>query len=203
MSNEQAEVQNEEQLDSNVEQAEQAEKVESVEGDILSPEQLEIQELKAKLAAAEKKVADQQDSVVRAKAEVENIRRRAAIDVEKAHKFALEKFSGELLPVADNLSRALEVADKENEVLKPLVEGVELTLKSFEDALEKQGIKAVNPEGEAFNPEFHQAMSMVPNPDVPPNTVIAVMQKGYELNGRLIRPAMVMVSAAAPVDTQV
>ncbi|AWB68193.1 nucleotide exchange factor GrpE [Saccharobesus litoralis] len=204
---------NQQDINSEVPAEEQKEQtVESAEGqttpevenseDVLTEEQAKIKELSEQLAASERKVADQQDSVLRAKAEVDNMRRRAAQDVEKARKFALEKFSSDLLDVADNLERALQAADKDNEVLKPMIEGVELTLKSLTGALEKHGVKEVNPEGEPFNPEFHQAMSMVPNPDVAPNTVIAVMQKGYELNGRLIRPAMVMVSTAASVDTQ-
>lgn len=203
MSNEQQDAQNE-QVDANEAQVETQATEQDTQADVevLSPEQAEIETLKKQLAAAQTKVADQQDSVIRAKAEVDNIRRRSAQDVEKAHKFALEKFAGELLSVADNLGRALEVADREDESLKPMIEGIELTLKSFDDALSKQGITEVNPEGETFNPELHQAMSMVPNPDVKPNTVIAVMQKGYQINGRLLRPAMVMVSASAGVDTQ-
>jgi molecular chaperone GrpE len=162
----------------------------------LSPEE-EIAGLYAALEAANQTIADQKDSVVRAAADVENIRRRAAQDVEKAHKFALEKFANELLPVIDNLERAIEFSDKENETLKPVLEGVEMTLKSFADAVAKFGVETVNPQGEAFNPEFHQAMSIQPSNDVSPNTVLAVMQKGYTLNGRLLRPAMVMVSKAA------
>jgi len=148
------------------------------------------------LAEAKAKIEGQKDSVVRAAAEMENIRRRAALDVEKAHKFALEKFANELLPVIDNMDRAVEFADKENEALKPVIEGIELTLKSFTDALAKFNVEVVNPQGEKFNAEFHQAMTMQPSEDVEPNTVIAVMQKGYTLNGRLLRPAMVMVSKA-------
>ena len=155
-----------------------------------------IARLEAELAEANDKIEGQKESVVRAAAEVENIRRRAALDVEKAHKFALEKFSNELLPVIDNLDRAIEFADKENEAIKPVLEGVELTLKSFTDALAKFNVEVVNPQGEKFNAEFHQAMTMQPSEDVEPNTVIAVMQKGYTLNGRLLRPAMVMVSKA-------
>lgn len=162
----------------------------------LSPEE-EIAGLYLELEAAKQTIADQKDSVVRAAADVENMRRRAAQDVEKAHKFALEKFANELLPVIDNLNRAIEFSDRENETLKPVLEGVEMTLKSFEDAVAKFGVETVNPQGETFNPEFHQAMSIQPSNDVAPNTVLAVMQKGYSLNGRLLRPAMVMVSKAA------
>jgi len=161
-----------------------------------SPE-AEIAMLYAELEAAKQTIADQKDGVVRAAADVDNIRRRAAQDVEKAHKFALEKFANELLPVIDNLERAIEFSDKENEALKPLLEGIDMTVKSFNDAVAKFGVEIVNPQGEQFNPDFHQAMSIQPSNDVTPNTVLAVMQKGYTLNGRLLRPAMVMVSKAA------
>ena len=165
----------------------------------ISPEQEKINELELALAAAQSTVVDQKDSVIRAKAEVDNIRRRAAQDVEKARKFALEKFAGEMLVSVDNLERALQNIDKDDESNKGVIEGVELTLQGLISSLEKFGVKAVDPQDQPFNPELHQAMSMQEVPDVAPNTVIAVMQKGYELNGRLIRPAMVMVSKAAPV----
>jgi molecular chaperone GrpE len=168
----------------------------------ISEEQEKINELELSLAAAQSTVADQKDSVVRAKAEVDNIRRRAAQDVEKARKFALEKFAAEMLTTVDNLERALQSIDKDDEGNKAITEGVELTLQCLITSLDKFGVKAVDPQDQPFNPDLHQAMSMQEVPDVAPNTVIAVMQKGYELNGRLIRPAMVMVSKAAPsVDT--
>jgi molecular chaperone GrpE len=170
--------------------------------EVLSEEQERINELELAVATAQSTVNDQKDSVIRAKAEVDNIRRRAAQDVEKARKFALEKFAGEMLTTVDNLERALQSIDKDDESKKAVVEGVELTLQGLISSLDKFGVKAVDPQDQPFNPEFHQAMSMQEVPDVAPNTVIAVMQKGYELNGRLIRPAMVMVSKAAPsVDT--
>ncbi len=133
------------------------------------------------------------DAALRAQADAQNVKRRAEQDVEKARKFALERFTGDLLPVVDNLERALEAAS-DDAAVRPIVEGVELTLKSFLDAMGKYSIEQINPEGEPFDPQLHQAMSMVDNPDVEPNTVIAVVQKGYTLNGRLVRPAMVMVS---------
>ncbi|WDE03603.1 nucleotide exchange factor GrpE [Thalassomonas viridans] len=168
----------------------------------ISPEQEKINELELALAAAQATVADQKDSVIRAKAEVDNIRRRAAQDVEKARKFALEKFATELLPVIDNMERAIASVNVEDETQKAIAEGVELTLQSLLSAINKFGVTAVDPQDQPFNPELHQAMSMQEVEGVAPNTVIAVMQKGYELNGRLIRPAMVMVSKAAPsVDT--
>ena len=194
-------------------QAVDAEQVEVVEGE--TPEEAlagevvdetaeKIASLEKALAAAEAKVAEQQDSVLRARAEADNARRRADGEVEKARKFALERFAGELLPVIDNLERGLQMADTENEAIKPMVEGVEMTLKSFVSTIEKFGMTPIDPQGEAFNPELHQAMSMQESADHEPNTVMAVMQKGYELNGRLLRPAMVMVSRAPSdgVDTQ-
>ncbi len=169
----------------------------------VSLEQARIAELEQALAESDAKLAEQKDSVLRAIADAENKKRRAEAEIDKARKFALEKFAGELLPVLDNLERALAAADAENEVVKPLLEGVELTQKTFLSAVEKFGVTQLDPQGQPFNPELHQAMSMVENPDVPANTVIAVMQKGYELNGRLLRPAMVMVSRAPEggVDT--
>ncbi|MBB1294427.1 MAG: molecular chaperone GrpE [Pseudoalteromonas rhizosphaerae] len=183
-----------EQMQADVEAAVEA--ADAHEGEEVSPE-AEIAMLYAELEDAKQTIANQKDSVVRAAADVDNIRRRAAQDVEKAHKFALEKFANELLPVIDNLERAIEFSDKENETLKPLLEGIDMTVKSFNDAVAKFGVEIVNPQGEQFNPEFHQAMSIQPSNDVTPNTVLAVMQKGYTLNGRLLRPAMVMVSKAA------
>ena len=152
--------------------------------------------LEAELEAAQATIDGQKESVLRARAEMENAKRRAEAEVTKARKFALEKFAGELLPVVDNLERALQVADADNEAVKPLLEGVELTMKSFISTVEKNGLTMIDPQGEAFNPELHQAMSMQESADVAPNTVIAVMQKGYQINGRLLRPAMVMVSRA-------
>ena len=177
---------------------------EVVEGDIVDETAEKIASLEKALAAAEAKVTEQQDSVLRARAEADNARRRAEGEVEKARKFALERFAGELLPVIDNLERGLQMADTENDAIKPMIEGVEMTLKSFVSTIEKFGMSTIDPQGEAFNPELHQAMSMQESADHEPNTVMAVMQKGYELNGRLLRPAMVMVSRApeSGVDTQ-
>ena len=162
----------------------------------VTAEQARIAELEAQLEAAQQASAEERERAIRAVAEMENLRRRAAQDVAKAHQFALEKFAAELLPVLDNLERAIELADKENDALKPMVEGVELTLKSMQSGVAKFGLVALDPTNQPFDPNAHQAMSMVPSADVAPNTVIAVMQKGYELNGRVIRPAMVMVSKA-------
>ena len=189
-----------ETVDEQVEAAESA----AVEGEIVDESAARIAELEKALAASEAKFNEQQDSVLRARAEMENARRRAEAEVEKARKFALERFAGELLDVIDNLERAVMVADTENEAIKPMLEGVEMTLKSFVSTIEKFGMTPIDPQGEAFNPELHQAMSMQESADFAPNTVMAVMQKGYELNGRLLHPAMVMVSRAPDggVDTQ-
>jgi molecular chaperone GrpE len=135
------------------------------------------------------------DAALRAQADAMNVQRRAEQEVEKVRKFALERFCGDLLSVVDNLERALESSGDEPGSAA-LAEGVELTRKGFMDVLSKYGVEAVDPKGEPFDPETAQAMSMVEQPDVEPNSVVAVMQKGYVLNGRLLRPAMVMVSKA-------
>lgn len=134
------------------------------------------------------------DQTLRTLAEMQNLRRRVDRDVENAHKFALEKFVGELLPVVDNLERALAAIDADEEHLAAVREGIELTLKSFLGVLDGHKVKQIEPTGEHFNPDFHQAISMVPSPDVAENTVMEVFQKGYTLNDRLVRPAMVVVS---------
>lgn len=162
----------------------------------LSGEQAVISKLETELAQAQAKLADQQDLMLRIKADAENARRRDSQDVEKAHKFALEKFAGDLLPVVDNLERALAFINREDEAFAGIIEGVELTMKSFLDTVAKYGVQQIDPQGEPFNPDQHQAMTIQPSADVAPNTVTFVMQKGYELNGRLLRPAMVGVSKA-------
>lgn len=162
----------------------------------LSDQQAIIAKLEAELQQATAQVAEQQDILLRVKAESDNIRRRAAQDVEKAHKFALEKFAGDLLAVVDNLERSLTFIKPDDEATKSINEGVELTLKGLLDTIGKYGVQQIDPQGQPFNPEQHQAMSIQPSADVAPNTVTFVMQKGYELNGRLLRPAMVGVSKA-------
>ena len=152
-----------------------------------------IAQLEAELAQSQTGVRDAQ---LRAQAEIENIRRRAEMDVEKAHKFALEKFANELLPVIDSLERALEVANKEDPQLASMIEGIELTLKGLLGAVRKFGVEVVGETGVPFNPEVHQAMSMMESEEFEPNHVMLVMQRGYTLNGRLLRPAMVAVSKA-------
>lgn len=149
----------------------------------------------AQLAELQEQLDQTKDQALRAHADAQNARRRAEKDVENAHKFALEKFSKELLPVVDSLEHALAAFDQ-HEVADAVKEGVEMTLNMFISTLGKFNVEQIDPTGTPFDPQFHEAMSMVPNPDVEPNTVIAVMQKGYLLNGRLVRPAMVMVAKA-------
>ena len=192
--------QTQEPIDQETLAAEQSETI-AIEGMAIDPAY--VVELEQKLEQATNQAVEEKDRALRTVAEMENLRRRTALDVEKAHKFALEKFANELLPVLDNLERTLQVADKTNEAVKPLLEGVELTLKSMANSVAKFGVIAIDPQGQLFDPNHHQAMSMIENPDVAPNTVIAVMQKGYELNGRVIRPAMVMVSKAPTASVNV
>ena len=156
-----------------------------------------------KLEEADRAARQARDDLLRVQAEMQNLRRRTEQDVEKAHKYGLEKFSIELLTVMDNLERALSAAaEHDDETVKAIHEGVDLTLKSFSDCFCRFNIEAVDPMGEPFDPAVHQAMTIQENPDVEPNTVIAVMQKGYTLHGRVIRPAMVVVSkeAGAPAS---
>jgi len=148
-----------------------------------------------RLTALEAEVAELRDRALRAQAEAENTRRRAARDVENAHKFALEKFVGELLPVLDSLEKAVE-AGHASDGSEAIVEGVELSLKLALDTVRKFGVEQIDPLGEPFDPQRHEAMASVPNPDAEPNTVMEVIQRGYSLNGRLVRAAMVVVVKA-------
>ena len=148
--------------------------------------------LAAQVEELEQSLAEAKDQALRAAAEAQNVRRRAEQEAEKARKFALEKFVKELLPVVDSLEKALEsMQDDASEAHR---EGVSMTLKMQLDVLSKFGVESIEPQGEPFDPQVHEAMAMVPNPELDPNTVMDVMQKGYLLNGRLVRPAMVVVS---------
>lgn len=149
--------------------------------------------LEAQLEQAQAKATENWDQYLRAKAEMDNLRRRNAKDVENAHKYGIDKFVSELLPVLDSMALGLAAEDASAESLR---EGMELTMNMLDKMMEKLGIEEIDPLNEKFDAEKHQAMTMQPNADVEPNTVIAVMQKGYSLNERLIRPAMVMVSKA-------
>ncbi|MBD8093373.1 nucleotide exchange factor GrpE [Pseudomonas fluorescens] len=158
-------------------------------------------ELVTRVQVLEEQLAAAQDQSLRVAADLQNVRRRAEQDVEKAHKFALEKFSGDLLPVIDSLEYALKSFQGDDESTRPQREGIELTLKMFRDTLKRYQLEVVDPQaGEPFNAEYHQAMQMKPSADFDANKVLDVFQKGYLLNGRLLRPAMVVVSTApAPV----
>jgi molecular chaperone GrpE len=155
-----------------------------------------VESLQAQLAALAAAFESAKEQSLRSQAEAQNARRRSEQDVEKAHKFGQEKIVNDLLPVVDNLERALATIDATNDSFAAIAEGIQLTYKSFIDALARHQVIVVNPNGEPFDPNLHQAVSAVPNPDVEPNTVINVFQKGYTLHGRLVRPAMVVVSKA-------
>lgn len=158
--------------------------------------EISVDGLKAQLATLAAAFESAKEQSLRSQAEAQNARRRAEQDIEKAHKFGLEKMVNDLLPVVDNLERALTSINTTDETMGPITEGIQLTLKSFIDALARHQVVAVDPQGEPFDPQLHQAVSAVPNPEVEPNTVINVFQKGYTLHGRLVRPAMVVVAKA-------
>lgn len=155
-----------------------------------------LEELQKKLKKAQKKADENWDKALRIQAEMENLKRRTQKDLENAHKYGLEKFAKELLSVIDSLELGIHASTSDNPEVVALREGSELTIKQFESVFAKFNIEAIDPTGKTFNPELHQAMTMQPSADVEPNTVINVFQKGYVLNGRLIRPAMVVVSQA-------
>ena len=175
-------------------QTEQTQEEQVVEVNPLEVAEARIAELESYISEAD---AREKDIQLRAQAEIQNIRRRAEQDVEKAHKFALEKFSKELLTVVDNLERGLAALDNAvtDEKTQALVDGVEMTHKEFISTLAKFGVEAVGAVGEAFNPELHQAISMQPAEGIDANHISTVLQKGYTLQGRVLRPAMVIVAA--------
>ncbi|MBB1273511.1 MULTISPECIES: nucleotide exchange factor GrpE [Psychromonas] len=171
---------------------------EDVAVEVVDEQAVQIETLTKKLALAEEALAEQKDLVIRAQAFSQNEIRKAGIDAENRRKSVLRTFANALTPVVDHLELAIQHADKENETLKPMVEGVEMTLTELLKAIASIGIQQIDPIGETLNPEKHQAMSMQVVEGVAPNQVVAVMQKGYELNGgQVIRPAMVVVSKAA------
>ncbi|EKS7400936.1 nucleotide exchange factor GrpE [Enterobacter roggenkampii] len=176
---------------------EQHDEVEAVEPEAsaeqVDPRDEKIANLEAQLVEAQNR---ERDSVLRIKAEMENLRRRTEQDVEKAHKFALEKFVNELLPVIDSLDRALEVADKANPDNAAMIEGIELTLKSMLDVVRKFGVEVIADTDVPLDPNVHQAIAMVESEEIEAGKVLGVMQKGYTLNGRTIRAAMVTVAKA-------
>ena len=185
--------------------ASEVEAKDALEAELLEPETVEeqpaeevnmVEELGKKLALAEEEIAVQKDLVVRATAHAQNEIRKAGIDAESKVKRTLKRFTEALLPVADSLEMAISHIDKENEALAKMAEGVELTLKSMIDSFSKVGIVQINPVGEQANPEKHQIVSQQKIEGKEANEVVVVMQKGYEYNGQVIRPAMVMVASA-------
>lgn len=172
-----------------------------VEADVASEVAAEADDCTAKiteeLEAAKKALADAQEECLRARAEVQNMRRRCEQDVDKAKKYAIDRFAKELIPVIEPLEKAIQFADRENEASKNMLVGVEQTYNLLMKALKNNQLEEVNPEGAEFDPNLHQAIQSLENPNVPANHVMAVVQKGYVLNGRVIRPAMVIVSKGA------
>ena len=166
--------------------------------DTQAPEAVDEASGETALAEALAKADENWDLYLRAAAELENVRKRAARDVEHAHKFALENFGRDLLAVVDSLEMGLAAAD--NADAEALREGSEATCKLLKKTLERFGIAEVDPEGEPFDPEMHEAMSVMPAPNAEPGSVVQVIQKGFALNGRLLRPARVIVAAEAPQD---
>jgi len=186
------EVEKEDAVVEETQQTEPSQELDPLEEAIARVQELEEQ-LKNQIEEAANK---EQDILLRSRAEIENLRRRTEQDIEKAHKFALEKFSKDILNTIDNLERALATpANKEDESVKALFDGVELTLKELVSTVGRFGVEAVGVVGEAFNPDLHQAISMQPAEGFETNQISVVLQKGYTLNGRVIRPAMVMVAA--------
>ncbi len=179
--------------DDSVKDDPQSEVVESEESLEKSEEEIAVDPL----SELEVQLEEMRDQVLRHQAEVQNVKRRAEQDVEKARKYALERFCNELLPVVDSLEMAILSEPPDQEDSESILKGVKLTLKMFVDTLAKFNLEQMNPEGEPFDPKLHQAVSMVENNEVEPNTVLSVMQRGYILSGRLIRPAMVVVSKAS------
>ena len=186
--------------------SDEAQAADSAPGDPVAPDGGEAgaelsaaEDLTARLEEVEQKLESYRDQALRAQAEAENTRRRAARDVENAHKYALERFTNDLLPVLDSLDKAVEVAAK-TEGAGSIAEGVELSLKLFLSVLEKHGVQRIDPLGEPFDPQVHEALTMVPSPHAEPNSVVEVMQPGYLLNGRVVRAAKVVVARAPEPD---
>ncbi|RUM77807.1 MAG: nucleotide exchange factor GrpE [Candidatus Thioglobus sp.] len=150
-------------------------------------------DLQTQLEEAQQSAKDNWDKVLRAQAEMENLKRRNAKDLENAHKFALDGFVKALLEVKDSLTMGLKTANEEKATIEHIIEGLEMTDKVFLSTMEKFGVEVINPTDGAFNPEFHEAVTMVPMPDKESNSVLEVVQIGFTLNGRLVRPAMVVV----------
>ena len=159
-------------------------------------ETVSYEQLLLTLQDARAQADEHANQLLRTRAEMENLRRRAERDLENAHKYGLERFINEILPVKDSLEMGVTVASDESTDIVKIREGMDLTLKMMQALLQKMAVREINPLGEKFNPDMHQAMAAQPTPDAEPNTVLAVYQKGYSLNDRLVRPAMVVVSKA-------
>ncbi len=173
----------------------QEQSVEKVEDEKIEKTEQDTQEndLQVQLEEAQKSAKDNWDKVLRAQAEMANLKRRNARDLEHAHKFALDGFVKALLEVKDSLTMGLKTANEEKATIEHIIEGLEMTDKVFLSTMEKFGVETINPVGEAFNPELHEAVTMMPMPDKESNSVLEVVQTGFTLNGRLVRPAMVIV----------
>lgn len=159
----------------------------------------DYQELQQQLTLAEQEACENREKALRALAELDNVRRRAAQDVENAHRYGASKLLTYLIPVLDSLEQAMQLAEKD----KAMYEGLELTMKLFLDVLDKQGVVQLDPLGETFNPQEHEAMSIQEIPGAAPNSIITVFQKGYRLHDRIIRPARVIVAKSKPVDENI
>ena len=155
---------------------------------------LDPQTLHAELEETRARAEENYERLLRLQAEMDNLRKRTARELENAHKYGLEKFIAELLPVRDSMEMGVRAAREEGAEIGKIREGMELTLKMLDTVLEKFGVEEIDPQGQRFDPEWHQAMSTQPAPEVEPNTVLTVVQKGYRLNDRLVRPALVIVS---------
>ena len=186
--NQEQELERQERIDDEFDAEVAAENSENMES-----KEVDVEFLQGQLEKLQEQSKVSLDKVVRAQAEMENLRKRAARDVENAHKYALEKFTNELLPIMDSLELGLSASVKVKN-LDDLCKGMELTLEMFNTVMEKFGITMIEPKGEKFNPELHDAVSMQETNDSNSGIIIEVMQKGYTLNGRLIRPAMVVVA---------
>lgn len=176
----------------------QTQQTEAVESEALEQAEAAVeQDIEQLLEETRKQAAEHWDSLLRVQADMENLRRRTRIDVENAHKFGVEKLIHALVPVADSLEMGLDASQKAEASLDSIREGMDMTFKQLLDVLANFNVERINPAGEKFNPQLHEAMTMVPSPAHEPNTVIEVFQKGYALNERLIRPARVIVSKEA------
>jgi molecular chaperone GrpE len=173
-----------------------AEQTEAENEAVPAVEEISIEALQAQLDEAQQQAAANLDKAIRTMAEMDNLKKRVQKDLDDERKYGLAKFAKELLSVLDSLELGIQAATGDSPEITKLREGSELTIKQFESVFNKFNIETVDPAGQAFNPELHQAMVMQPSSTVPPNHVITVFQKGYVMNGRLLRPAMVVVAKA-------